>query len=321
MHALVLEAKDQAPIHKSVADPTPAENEVVVQLKAAALNHRDVYITQSLYPKISYPVILGSDGAGLVGDREVLINPSLSWGDNPNVQAEDYSILGMPSNGTFAEQVVVPTSQIYDKPGHLSFAEAAALPLAGLTAYRALFTKCQLQVGERVLISGVGGGVALFAMQFAVALGAEVFVTSGSEAKIEKAIVLGAKGGVNYKAEQWHKALLAKAGGGFDVVIDSAGGAGFANFPKICNPGGRIAFYGGTRGNIQNLNPQIIFWKQLSIFGSTMGNDEDFRGMLDLVNTHRIQPVIDQVFPLREGVAALDRMDQGLQFGKIVLEI
>jgi NADPH:quinone reductase-like Zn-dependent oxidoreductase len=320
MKALVLESEKQALLYKETDSPKAKNDKVVVDIKAAALNHRDVYVTQGLYPGVVFPIILGSDGAGLYEDREVIINPSLNWGENPNFQQKSYKILGLPDNGTFAEQVLVPENKIHEKPAHLSFEQAAALPLAGLTAYRALFTKCQLQKGEKVLISGIGGGVALFACQFAIAAGAEVYVTSGSDEKIAKAVEFGAKGGANYKSDEWTKDLKQKAGG-FDVIIDSAGGEGFSNFMKIANPGCRIAIYGGTRGKIQNLSPQILFWKQISIFGTSMGNDDDFKNMLDFVNQHQIIPIVDSVFDLKDGNAALDRMDKGLQFGKIVLKV
>ncbi len=320
MKALVLEGEKQALHYKEIDNLNPENGKVVVNIKAAALNHRDVYVTQGLYPGIVFPIILGSDGAGFYKDREVIINPSLNWGENPNYQQKDYKILGLPDNGTFAEQVWVPENKIFEKPAHLSFEQAAALPLAGLTAYRALFTKCQLQKGEKVLISGVGGGVALFACQFAIAAGADVYVTSGSEEKLSKAVELGAKGGANYKSNDWQKELTNQSGG-FDVIIDSAAGEGFSHFLKLANPGCRIAIYGGTRGKIQNISPQILFWKQISIFGTTMGNDDDFKKMLDFVNHHQIIPIVDHVFELKDGNAAFERMNKGLQFGKIVLSI
>jgi NADPH:quinone reductase-like Zn-dependent oxidoreductase len=320
MKALVLEGEKQALQYKEMDNLSPKNEKVVVNVKAAALNHRDVYVTQGLYPGIVFPIILGSDGAGFYNGREVIINPSLNWGKNPGYQQKDYKILGLPDNGTFAEQALVPENKIYAKPAHLSFEQAAALPLAGLTAYRALFTKCQLQKGEKVLISGVGGGVALFACQFAIATGAEVYVTSGAEEKLSKAVELGAKGGANYKSDDWPKELIKQAGG-FDVIIDSAAGEGFGSFLKVANPGCRIAIYGGTRGKIQNLSPQILFWKQISIFGTTMGNDDDFKNMLDYVNQHQIIPVVDSVFDLKDGNAAFERMAKGLQFGKIVLRV
>lgn len=318
MQALLLHTLHQPPLLTDLPDPQPRPGEVVVRLRAAALNHRDVYITQGQYAGIELPCILGSDGAGECAGRRVLIFPSLHWGDDPRVQGRDFRVLGMPDPGTFAEQIALPSAQLYPVPDHLSWEEAAALPLGGLTAWRTLMTRCQLRSGERVLVSGIGGGVAVFALQFAVAAGAEVWVTSSQPEKIERAVALGAKGGVNYKAESWDKTLKAQAGG-FDVVIDAAGGAGFAAFAGLCNPGGRIGIYGGSAGRIQGLSPQIVFWKQLSILGSSMGNETDFQQMLHFVTRHRIRPVVDVVYPLSAGQAAFERMEAGTQFGKIVL--
>ncbi|MEM7117484.1 MAG: zinc-binding dehydrogenase [Chloroflexota bacterium] len=320
MKALVFEGVHQPLAYKEVASPQATEEQVVVNLKAAALNHRDNWITKGMYPGLRPDVILGSDGAGVVSEREVILNPSVNWGDDQRFQAPDYHILGMPGNGTFAEQIAVNPSQIVDKPAHLSMEQAAALPLAGLTAYRALVSRCQVRAGERVLISGVGGGVALFACQFAIAAGAEVFVTSSSEQKIETAVSLGASGGANYRQDGWHK-KLGKETGGFDVVIDSAGGDGFANLVKLCKLGGRIGIYGGGRGTINGLSPQIIFFKQISIHGSTMGSDQEFADMVQFVSDHKIEPVVDSVFDLADGNDAIARMNAGLQFGKIVLRI
>lgn len=320
MKALILRALKSPVLFEELETPKAAEGESVVEVKAAALNHRDVWITKGLYPGITFPAIMGSDGAGTVDGREVIINPSLNWGENPRVQGKDYQILGLPSAGTFATHVVVPTSHLYDKPAHLTFEQAAALPLAGLTAYRALFTKCQLKAGENVLISGVGGGVALFACQFAIAAGANVYVSSSSEEKIAKAVEMGAKGGANYKSENFVKELKS-ASGGFDVVIDSAAGDGFGGLVKMCRPGARVAFYGATRGAINGLDPRTVFWKQISIFGSTMGTTKEFEAMVDFVAQHKIVPVVDSVYELRDGNAALKRMDEGLQFGKIVLKV
>ncbi len=288
---------------------------------AAALNRRDWWITQGQYSKIELPVILGSDGAGVDPEgKAVVLYPAFEWGDNPAAQGKNFHILGLPESGTFAEQICVPRSNLAPMPAHLSWEQAAALPLAGLTAYRTLFTRCGLQPGERVLVTGIGGGVALMAMQFALAAGAEVFVTSGSDEKIEQAVLLGAGGGANYRQESWDKDLKATVGG-FDVVIDSAGGDGFALLPGLCNPGARIGIYGGSLGKINGLSPQILYWKQISILGSTMGTPEEFAQMLDFVSRHQIVPVVDSVFPLSEGNAALQRLAEGEQFGKVVLEI
>ena len=207
------------------------------------------------------------------------------------------------------------------KPAHLSFEQAAALPLGGVTAYRATFTRAQLQPGERVLISGVGGGVALLALQMAVAVGAEVWVTSSSEDKIAQAVALGAKGGISYKTEKWPATLTKQAGGGFDVIVDSAAGPGFNDLVDAAAPGGRIVFYGATQGDVPDLAARKVFWKQLSLLGSTMGTEQDFAAMVQLFEQHQLVPVVDETFPLAEGEQALRRMADGLQFGKLVLKI
>ncbi len=331
MKALVLESEKSTVLYKELATPQPKADEVLVRVKAAALNHRDVYITQGLYPGIKVPVILGSDASGIVEavgqevtphwlNKSVIINPNNNWGDHEKVQAKNYHILGMPSNGCFAEYVCVKADRLAQKPDFLSFEEAAALPLAGLTAYRALFSRAKLKKGDCLLVSGIGGGVALTGFQLALSLGVEVWVTSGSEAKIKKAIGLGAQGGINYKTEKWHKALAAQVGGGFDVILDSAGGDGFKYFVDLANPAGRIVFYGGTRGKF-SINPQKMFWKQLDIMGSTMGSDQDFQNMVEFVNRYQSKPIVDQVFPLADGAKAFERMDAGQQFGKIILKI
>jgi NADPH:quinone reductase-like Zn-dependent oxidoreductase len=329
MKALLLESVKTMPLYKDVEMPSPGADEVLVKIAAAALNHRDLYIAQGLYPGIVTPIILGSDGAGTVVEtgasvskdlqgKDVLINPNINWGDNPKVQDKKYNILGMPTNGTLAEFVCVKADRLAPKPAHLTFAQAAAIPLAGLTAYRALFTKADLKKDEKLLISGIGGGVALIAFQMALAVGAEVWVTSGADGKIELAQQLGAKGGINYKSENWHKALEIKAGAGFDVILDSAGGDGFQYFLDLANPAGRIVFYGGTRGSFK-VNPQKMFWKQLSMYGSTMGNDSDFNNMLAHINQHQIVPFVRDLRSLSEGAAAFADMDEGKQFGKLVL--
>jgi zinc-binding alcohol dehydrogenase/oxidoreductase len=318
MKALVLNNINQPLDYQEVGNPKATKTDAVVHIKAAALNHRDVWINKGQYGGIKFPTILGSDGAGEYEGRAVLINPSLNWGKDPKTQGKDFTILGLPVDGTFAEQVLVPKKNLYDKPAHLNFEQAAALPLGALTAYRALFTKCQLKKGEKVLITGVGGGVALIALQLAVAAGAEVFVTSGSDEKIEKAIKLGAKNGTNYKTEGWDKQLKKEAGA-FDVIIDSAAGDGFAQLTGLSNAAGRIAFFGGTTGKINGISPQLLFWKQMSIFGTSMGNDREFAAMLKFVEKHQIIPIVDAVYPLAQGNEALQKMENSAQFGKLVL--
>jgi len=320
MKALVLNALHQGLDYQETPSPNPAKGEAIVALRAAALNHRDVFMTQGLYAGIKYPSILGSDGAGEWHGQRVVIYPALHWGDNLNFQGKNFRVLGMPDDGTFAEQICLPRKNIFPMPAHLTWEEAAALPLAGLTAWRTLFSRCKLKKGEKILISGIGGGVALTALQLAVAVGADVFVTSSSAEKIGKAVKLGAKSGANYREEGWDKRLKQDVGG-FGVIIDSAAGDGFAAFPGLCNPGGRIGVYGGSLGKINGLSMQPVFWKQISILGSTMGNPHEFKAMLDFVAKHEIVPVVDSVFPLSEGNVAFEKMEKGEQFGKIVLQI
>lgn len=320
MKALIYKAKNAPLAYESIDLPPPGPGEVTVNLKAAALNHRDNWITKGMYPGIRENIILGSDGAGELDGREVILNPNIDWGDNQRYPSPAYHMLGMPSHGTFAEQIVVAQDRVVDKPAHLSMNEAAALPLAGLTAYRVLFSRCGARQGEKVLISGVGGGVALFACQFAIAAGAEVYVTSSSPEKIARAVEMGAKGGANYREDDWAKAFK-KETGGFDVIIDSAGGSGFADLVKLTKRGARIGLYGGTRGNWQDVSPQIVFFNQIDILGSTMGSDQDFADMVAFVNKHQIKPVVDASFALADGNEAIARMNQGEQFGKIVLTI
>ncbi|GAC1375975.1 MAG: zinc-binding dehydrogenase [Hymenobacter sp.] len=334
MQALQLDAIGQPAAVRDVPTPTPAAGEILVKLHAAALNHRDVWIQKGQYAGIRLPCTLGSDGAGevaahganvpadapAVGAR-VLINPGLRWGNHERVQAKDFVVLGMPDPGTFAEYICLPARYIRPLPAHLNFEQGAALPLAGLTAYRAAFARAQVQAGERVLVTGVGGGVALLAAQLCAALGAEVWVTSSSEEKIARATALGARGGINYNADNWVKTLMQQAGGPFDVIIDSAAGQAFNALVDAAAPGGRIVFYGGTLGAITDLPPGKVFWKQLSLLGSSMGSEQDFEAMLQLVTEKGIVPVVDEVLPLAEGEAALRRLEAGAQFGKVVLKI
>lgn len=316
---------------EEVADPAPGPGEVVIRLAAAALNHRDAWIRHGLYAGIKLPIILGSDGAGTVegvGDgvdpslagTQVVINPSLGWGDDQRAQAATYRILGLPDDGTYAELVKVPAANVAAKPPALSWEEAAAIPLAGLTAYRALVTRARVMPGEMVLVTGIGGGVATLAMRIAQHLGARVFVTSGSDRKIELAVQAGASGGVNYKHESWGKELAALCPGGPDVVIDSAGKDTWPTLIDQIRPGGRIVTFGATTGSQTTVEVRRIFWKQISVLGTTMGTAAEFAAMVQLF-ADGLKPIVDQVFPLSEAAASHQRMDQAEQFGKIVLKI
>lgn len=319
MKALILSAVGQ-PLtwHTDLARPKPGKGDALVAIRAAALNARDLWISKGQYAGIQLPCIPGSDGAGEWEGSPVLINPSMRWGRNTRVQGPDYEILGMPRSGTFATHVLVPRAQVYSMPAHLSMEQGAALPLAGLTAWRTLVTRCRVQAGERVLITGIGGGVALLAMQLALAMGTTVWVTSSDTDKLKRAIEMGASGGVNYRDEAWDRQLKSQSGG-FDVVVDAGGGKGFALLPGLCRPGARIGIYGGTAGAIDGLSPQAIFWKQISILGSTMGTAREFGAMLRFVERQGITPVVDRVFPMQDGQKALDYMDSSARMGKVVL--
>jgi len=334
MLALQQDATNQPAVAREISTPAPAAGEVLIKLHAAALNHRDVWIQKGQYAGIKLPCTLGADGSGEVAalgegvsnvavGEAVIIYPGLEWGDSPKAQGRNFRVLGMPDPGTFAEYIKIPAHYVRPKPTYLSWEQAAALPLAGLTAYRAAFSRAQLQPGERVLVTGIGGGVALTAAQLCVAAGAEVWVTSGDDEKLARALALpiGLRGGANYKTEGWVKDLTKRAGGSFDVIIDSAAGAGFEALVDAAAPGGRIVFYGGTQGNITSLTPGKVFWKQLSILGSSMGSFQDFDNMLALVNEHKIVPIVDKHFPLAEGEAALKYLAAGQQLGKVVLDI
>lgn len=332
MKAAILKGIEQQLKIEEITKPIPGEGEVLIKLKAASLNKRDGWIQKGKYAGLKFPIVLGSDGCGIVeavGEsisdtvigKEVVLYPAKNWGNKEAFQSKEFSIIGLPENGCFAQYIAVPITNVYPKPAHLTFEETAALPVAGLTAYRALFIRGNWQPGEKVLISGVGGGTGTFALQWAIAAGAEVWVTSSSEEKIAKAINLGAKGGINYTIENWNETLQSEAGD-FDIIIDSALGEGFAKLTSLAAPGARIVFFGGTDGNIPAINGRQIFWKQISILGTTLGSEKDFEQMLAFIHEKKIHPIIDSIYTLSEVEVAMQAMDNGHErFGKIVLKI
>jgi NADPH:quinone reductase-like Zn-dependent oxidoreductase len=316
---------------EDLAEPRPAAGEVVVRLRAAALNHRDVWIRTGRYAGITLPIILGSDGAGEVVEtgvgvdpawqrRDVVINPAFNWGDDERVQGLAFQILGLPRDGTYAELVKVPADSLHDRPRNLSWEEAAAVPLASVTAYRALVTRAQITANETLVVTGIGGGVATCALLIGRHLGASVYVTSGSDAKLETARRHGAAAGVNHSDPEWPKKLTGLIGGRPDVVIDGAGGETFNRALDLVKPGGRVVSYGATVGPTQNLEVRRIFWKQLNVLGSTMGTHRDFAAMLGLY-ADGLRPIVDTVLPLAQATDAHRRMEEGKQFGKIVLRV
>jgi len=311
--------------------PAPSNSQVLVKLKAMALNKRDQFISEGKYPGIQFNCVLGSDGSGTVIDigeqagkswldKQVIVNPNINWGENQYVQSTDYSILGMPSDGTFAEYLLIDQDRLIEKPSHLTFEEAAAFPLGGITAFRACFHHGKIKEGDDVLISGFGGGVAQFAFQFAKATGAKVYVTSGEEKKRQRALDLGASDAFDYKQTDWHKKAI-KNHEGFSVVIDSAGGDQINDFVKMMKPAGRIVFYGATNGLPSKLDLYRMFWNQVTLQGSTMGSDKEFEEMISFIGEHKIKPIIDSVRPFDQIISAFDDMKDNKKTGKIVVKL
>lgn len=330
MKALVLKEKGIIEL-REVPKPIVTKGKALIRVKAAGLNRRDDWIREGKYPNIKFGCIMGSDGAGVVeevGDendqpwvgQEVVINPNIDWGSDLEVQSARYTILGMPTDGTFAEYVVVPIDRLHHKPFHLDFLQAATLPLGGLTAFRALFRRGELRSGQNVLISGFGGGVAQFAFLFAQAAGANVYVSSGSDEKIEKALKLGARGAYNYKKQATYPDLW-KTKGGFDLVIDSAGGDQINGFIKVLKPRGKIVFYGATNGLPSKLDLYRMFWNQLSLLGTTMGSDHEFSEMLTFVSKHQLRPLIDSIRPFSKIAESFPDITKSNKVGKIVFQI
>lgn len=333
MRALMLRAAEglQAARLEEVPEPIPAEGQVRVALKAAALNHRELWITRGQYPGMTLPSILGADGAGVIDavgpgvdparvGEAVLLYPGLGWGEDPDYPDAVFGLLGMPGPGTIAQFVCAPAASALPMPPHLDFAGAATLPLAGLTAWRGLVTKAGLRPGERLLVTGVGGGVATFALLFGVAMGAEVFVTSGSDATLEKAVALGARAGFNYKDEGWRKALARQAGG-INVVFDGAPAASYAGYGRALSMGARVVVYGSTGGTGFTVNAPELFLKNLRLMGTNVGNPTEFAAMVAFVADRGLIPVIDRRFPLARAGEALVCLEQGHGFGKIIIDI
>lgn len=320
-------------------DPIPAADEVVVEVRAAALNHLDIWICKGRPGlELRMPHVIGSDASGVVLEigsevrtvrkgESVLLNPGLNCGvcefclRGQQSECIAFGIVGMSCPGTFAERVAVPAVNVYPKPEHLSYEAAAALPLAHVTAWRMLVTRARLVAGETVLIHGIGGGVALAGLQLAKLMGAHVIVTSSSDEKLARARSLGADHGINYATNPDVAAAVRDltGGRGVDVAFDSVGAETWAiNFGAV-RRGGRIVHCGVTSGAVAEANISALYWNQISVLGSTMGSQDDFRQMIGAVAAARMDPVLDGVAPLENASGALTRMLEGEQFGKIVL--
>ena len=303
-------------------DPNPINGSVVVELRAAALNRRDTLVRQGVY-QYKFPYVLGSDGAGIRRDtgEEIVILPSLDWGDREAAPGSDFRILGGPDDGTHAELIAVPEANLFTKPSRFSWFEAAAFPLAGLTAYRALFSRAGLESGETVVILGAGSGVSTFAVQLSVQAGARVFVTSSDQEKIDRAVELGAESGVLYTEDSWVDELRSLTGDkGADVVVDSVGST-WPESISCLRIGGRVVCFGATGGTEAALQVRPFYFLQASLLGTTMGSPREFSGLLEMINLGSWVPVIDSIRPLSESAAAHSRLESGNHFGKLVLEI
>jgi NADPH:quinone reductase-like Zn-dependent oxidoreductase len=325
---------------EEIPEPKPGPDEVLLRVLGAGLNHLDIWVRKGRPGMaLEMPHVLGSDAVGVVADAganvespkvgdEVVLNPALSCGHcefcarGEQSECLSFGLVGLSRTGTFAEQVAVPACNVYPKPAHLSIEEAATLSLAFVTAWRMLMCRARLRPGESVLIHGIGGGVALAALQWAKRVGAEVVVTSSSDEKLARAAELGADHTVNYRQEDVVERVKAVTSArGVDVVVDAVGAATWPIDFGVVRRGGRIVICGITTGPKAETNLQALYWNQIEVFGSTMGSAEDYRQMLSTVAVNQLRPVVDRVFALEEAPEAMARMEAAAQFGKIALRV
>jgi NADPH:quinone reductase-like Zn-dependent oxidoreductase len=323
-----------------VPDPAPGPHEVMVSISAAALNRLDLWtLSGDLRIEHRFPHVLGGDGAGEIAavgsevkgmkpGQRVIVNPAISCGACEFCLAGEQSIcttfrmLGEHLPGTFAERTVVPVRNVFPAPENLSFAEAAALGVTYITAYRMLFTRGRLRPGEWILITGIGGGLAQSLLSLAQGIAGKIFVTSSSNEKITRAVELGADAGFNYNDEDVARAVRsATAKRGVDLVLDSAGGEVVDASLRALRKGGRAVLAGATSGGRAEIDVRRLFWNQLELIGSTMGSHADVSDMLRFVSGRGIKPPIDGSYPLERGREALAYLQTGEQFGKVVLEV
>lgn len=303
------------------------DDEVIVKIKTAGLNHRDLFIPNR-HNENDPPLVLGSDGAGVieaagknvtnvkVGD-EVIVNPSLGWEKNSAVPPDGFEITGFPFNGTFAEYITLPAENAVAKPKHLNWEEAGVLALSAMTAYRALFTRGQLTEGQTVLIPGATGGAGTFLMQFAKAASATVYVTSRSKEKRAEALKLGADKAIDSEID-WDEQL---GGEKADLVIESVGAATFNKSIDQLKRGGTLVAFGASAGDNVDFNLRKFFYGQFNLLGSTMASTEELHEMLDFIEKHNIKPVMDKVFKMEDYKEAFDHLDNAGMMGKIAFTL
>lgn len=319
---------DSLRIEKVARKEHLAPQQVRVHLKTGGLNHRDLSSLQK-HADDDKPVIVGGDGAGVISEigsevtddvavgDEVIINPGIGWDEPAAVAPEDFVILGYPVDGTFAEEIVLSEKNVFPKPATLTWEEAGVLGMAGLTAFRVLFTKAQIKKGDKIFIPGIGGGVATYLLQFAVAAGAEVYVTSRSEEKLAQAKELGATQTI-LNDEDWKAALGDTV---IDIVIDSVGSATFHRSLEVVKRGGTIVTFGSSTKDTIEFNLREFFYGQYTLKGSTMGSNIEFSEMLQFVEKHKIKPVIDTVLPIKDHKKAYQLLEEAKQMGKIALDL
>lgn len=303
------------------------DDEVIVKLKTAGLNHRDLFIPNR-HDENDPPLVLGSDGAGIVdsvganvtnvkpGD-EVIINPSLGWRENSAVPPEGFEITGFPFNGTFAEYITIPRENAVAKPEHLNWEEAGVLALSAMTAYRAMFTRGQLEARQTVLIPGATGGAGTYLLQFAKAAGATVYVTSRSEEKRQEALKLGADKALDSEAD-WGEQL---GGEKVDLVIESVGAATFNQSLDQLKRGGTLVAFGASAGDTVDFDLRKFFYGQFNLLGSTMASAEELQEMLGFIEKHNIKPVMDKTFKLEDYKEAFNHLENAGMMGKIAFTI
>ncbi len=318
--------------------PKPAKGEVVLSVRAAGLNHLDIWVRSGGRFQITFPHVLGSDATGVVAElgtgvkglevgQEVVLSPGLSCGrcefclrGEQNL-CGDFNIVGAGRPGTFAQFVAVPAVNCLPKPPGMSYEQAGSLAVAYVTAWRMLMTRAGLKPGETVLIHGIGGGVAIAGLQLAKLAGARAIVTSSSDEKLAKATKLGADVGLNYRKTADLVAAIrdATGGRGVDVVFETVGAATWPVSLGSLRRGGRVVICGTTSGPEAPTSLQALYWNQYTILGSTYGSREDFRQLLSAITEAKLPPVIDSIWPLGRARTATERMESGQQFGKIVL--
>jgi len=312
---------------KEMEVPVAGKGEVVVSLEVAGLNRRDIAIPNRRGDE-GEALILVSDGAGVIdsigegvtnvqaGDA-VIINPALNWERNSDAPPQGFDILGMPDHGTLAEKIVIAADQVEKKPAHLSWEEAGVLALSALTGYRALFTKGNIKESDTVFIPGAGSGVATYLISFAKSVGARVIVTSRSETKRKQARELGADIVLDTNSD-WPEELKEET---IDLIIDSVGQATFNRSLEVLKRGGTIVVFGATTDDIVDLNLREFFYGQYKLLGSTMGSRQELYAMMELIENHKIRPVVDRTFDLEQAQKAMDYLEQGNQFGKVAIQI